>query len=152
MDDRLRIPQDPDYFHSLGLAAVAFARLEWNAVWCCERLSQGYIQTIERDKKTAGRIARDLKSLFQRVQDATLQAKTLPLASKFIDLVDERNGLMHGKPGTSGTGDQRLFRGGSEWTIQEIDSFADDCVKAASPLNSLLYNELSVGHAILLDP
>lgn len=37
-NERLLIPQDADYFHALGLAIVAFARLEWNAVWCCERL------------------------------------------------------------------------------------------------------------------
>lgn len=142
-DDRLLIPHDPDYFHAIGLATIAFARLEWNAVWCCERLQPGYIATIESKKKTAGIIGRDLNRLFGRIDDSPLRSKIGPLAREFESVVLDRNGLLHGKPITSPTGDQRLFRNGSEWTINAINSFSDRCVKAASPLNALLYGELA---------
>ncbi|MGE4372139.1 MAG: hypothetical protein AB7E29_04420 [Xanthobacter sp.] len=59
-DERLRIPIDDPYLHALGLAIVAFARLEWNASYCCDRLEPGYIATIEPRRKTAGKIASDL--------------------------------------------------------------------------------------------
>lgn len=150
--DRLRIPQDPDYFHAIGLAAVAFARLEWDAVWCCERLQAGYIQTIEADKKTAGRIAKDMQRLFSRVSDPVLRAKITPFATEFSDVVQERNGLLHGKPGTSENADQRLFRHGVEWSINDINLFSDRCVIAGGPLNALLYGELKEGNVIPLNP
>ncbi|NIK07418.1 hypothetical protein FHY11_000884 [Xanthomonas arboricola] len=50
-DERLSVPQDPEYFAAMGLATIAFARLELNAVWCCERLAPGYLQTIEPKKR-----------------------------------------------------------------------------------------------------
>ncbi|MEL6369638.1 MAG: hypothetical protein AAFR03_02860 [Pseudomonadota bacterium] len=89
MDDRLRIPGDDGYFHALGLAAMAFARLEWNAVWCCERLQRNYIRTIEPEKKTAGKIGADLDRLFSGVSDLTLRAKIKPFAEEFREVVKE---------------------------------------------------------------
>ena len=149
-DDRLRVPQDPDYFHAVGLATVAFARLEWDAVWCCHRLQSNYIQTIEPTKKTAGIIANDLRCLFSRVSDKGLRAKTVPFADEFKLIVTDRNALMHGKPGTSKSGLQRLFRNGSELSIEYINDFSDRCVRAGGNLNSLLYNELAEPCTVIL--
>lgn len=150
MDDRLRIPQDHDYFQSVGLAAIAFALLEWDAVWCCERLQPGYIGTIEPRRKTAGTIGKDLKALFSRVDDAALRSRIKPLAEEFCEVVAQRNGLLHGKPGTAPNGDQRLFRRGSEWSINMVNAFSDRCVLAAEPLNALLYNEFKEPCMIVL--
>ncbi len=141
-DERYRIPQDEVYFQAVGLAAVAFARLEWDAVWCCERLKPGYITTVERRKKTAGVIAEDLKKLFLRISNSNLRAKLTPIAVEFKEIVQERNGLLHGKPGTASNGDQRLFRGASEWTIAKVNEFSDRCARADLSLNALLYGEL----------
>jgi len=152
MDDRLRIPQDEAYFRCLGLATFAFARLEWNAVWCCERLQPGYILTIEAKKKTAGAIGKDLQSLFSRVVDPTLRTKIVPFAEEFRKVVEERNGLLHGKPGTAPSGDQRLFRNGIEWSIGAIDGFSDRCVVASLPLNALLYGEFKDPSLVVLKP
>lgn len=150
-DERMLIPQDPQYFQAIGLAAIAFARLEWNAAWCCERLNPNYISTIETKKKTAGTIAKDLKRLFSRVADQALRTKIAPFAERFELLVIERNGLLHGTPATSKNNEQRLFRNGGEWTITAINEFADQCVIAGRPLNELLYDELSDGSAIDLN-
>ena len=141
--DRIRIPQDSDYFHAIGLAAVAFARLEWDAVWCCHRLQLGYIQTIEPRRKTAGVIAEDLKGLFERISDAGLRAKAVPFADEFKQIVPERNALMHGKPGTAQDGVQRLFRHGHVWSVDDVNEFSDRCVRAGMSLNALLYDELA---------
>lgn len=151
-NDRLRIPHDPDYFHAIGLAAVAFARLEWDAVWCCERLENGYISTIEPRKKTAGKIAEDLGRLFSRIIDADLQSEVAPFATEFLAIVQERNGLLHGKPGTAPNGDQRLFRHGVEWTIDKIHEFSDRCVRGGAPLNALLYDEFKEPCSVALRP
>nr|WP_321484106.1 hypothetical protein [uncultured Cohaesibacter sp.] len=141
MNERNLIPQDADYFHAIGLAIVAFARLEWNAVWCCERLKSGYIQTIEIKKKTAGKIAMDLEELFLKLEDTELRKKVLPLATSFKTIVADRNALLHGKPGTAPNGDQRLFRHGDQWTIDAVNRFSDACVQASTLLNALLYDE-----------
>lgn len=145
-DERMLIPQDPEYFQAVGLAVIAFARLEWDAVWCCERLKPDYIGTIETQKKTAGAIAKDLKILFSQVADQALRTKITPFAERFELLAKERNALLHGKPATSNNNEQRLFRGGDEWTIAAINDFADQCVIAGMPLNALLYSEMSDGN------
>ena len=152
VDDRLRVPQDPEYFNAVGLAVVAFARLEWNAVWCCHRLQPNYIQTIEPARKTAGTIGNDLKSLFLRISDGSLRQKAVPFADEFKVLVTDRNALMHGNPGTAKNGDQRLFRNGDELSIRFVDDFSDRCVRAEGHLNALLYNELAEPCSVELTP
>ncbi|MBR0560494.1 hypothetical protein [Neokomagataea anthophila] len=151
-DDRRRIPQDPTYFQAIGLAAVAFARLEWDAVWCCERLELGYIDTIDAEKKTAGRIASDLIKLFSRVTDPNIRSKIEPFSLEFKKIVLDRNGILHGKPGSLPNGDQRLFRSGVPWTIEAVDEFSDRCTRASLPLNALLNNEFKEGSIVVLDP
>ena len=152
MNDRLRIPQDGEYFKAIGMAAIAFARLEWDAVWCCERLQPGYINTIEVQKKTAGKIGNDLRTLFSRVADVAFRSRIEPFADEFREVVEQRNQLLHGKPGTAPNGDQRLFSGGFEWSIDAVNAFSDRCVKAGEPLNTLLYDELKEPCAIALLP
>jgi hypothetical protein len=152
VDDRLRVPQDPDYFNAIGLAVVAFARLEWNAVWCCHRLQPNYIRTIEPARKTAGTIGNDLKSLFLRIYDGPLREKAVPFADEFKIIVIDRNALMHGKPGTAENGDQRLFRNGTELSINVVNDFSDRCVRAGGRLNALLYDELAEPCRVVLTP
>ena len=149
-DDRLRIPQDPNYFHAIGLAAVAFARLEWSAVWCCHRLQPNYIETITR--KTAGTIANDLSGFFLRISSGDFREKVVPFADEFKAIVADRNALMHGKPGTAKNGDQRLFRHGSEWSVVDVNDFSDRSVRVGGHLNALLYNELVEQCSVVLTP
>lgn len=149
-DDRFRVPQDPEYFHAIGLAAVAFARCEWNAVWCCHRLQPGYIQTIEDKKKTAGTIATEMKRLFLRIVDKDLREKAVPFSEKFKIIVDDRNSLMHGKPGTANNGNQRLFRHGRELSIDYVNDFSDRCVSVEGYLNLLLHNDLAEPCEVML--
>ena len=130
---------------------VAFAKLEWNAVWCCERLDASYIKTKLR-RKTAKHIGQDLKALFSRVSDSSLRSRIEPLAVEFLAIVDDRNGLLHGRPGTTPNGDQRLFRHGAEWTIGAVETFSDRCVRATRPRNALLYAEFEEPHAVSLIP
>ena len=152
-NDRLRIPPDPDYFHAIGLAVVAFARLEWNAVWCCYRLQPNYIETIESERKTAGTIAKNLKYLFSRISDRDLREKAVPCADEFKALIADRNTLMHGKPGTTSNKEQRLFRhGNGELSIDDVNNFSDRCVTAGIPLVDLLYNELKEPCNVVLNP
>lgn len=51
-DDRLRVLIDAPYLSALGLATICFARLEWAAVRCCEKIQPGYTNTV--GAKTAG--------------------------------------------------------------------------------------------------
>lgn len=132
-DDRLRVPTDAPYLHAIGLAMICFARLEWDAVWCSEKMRPGYIRTI--GKKTAGRIADDLIKYAGTHTDPSVATSLGNAAAEFRRLVIVRNEIMHAKPGTSPTGKQRLFRNGTEWTIALIDDAADAFVVAGSVLN-----------------
>ncbi len=148
-DDRLRISVDDCYIKALGRATYVFAILEWNAVWCCERMEAGYIQKLERKNaagkivgKTAGCIAKDLVRLASQRPDPQDQRDCSGPAHRFKRLVETRNGIMHGKPGTAPSGEQRLFRDGDAWTPEMVDDAADEFAACSLLLHALLYNQL----------
>lgn len=136
-DDRLRVPIDGPYRHAVGLATICFARLEWDAIWCCEKLMPGYIHTVAT--KTAGQIAKDLINRAANHPDPAIVASLGAAAVKFKRLVGRRNDLVHTNPGTASSGEQRLFRYGAEWTIPMVEDLADEFVAASSPLNHHLH-------------
>jgi hypothetical protein len=133
-DDRLRIQVDPTYVSALGLATYAFALLEWNAVWCCERTSPGIIGSLP--DRTAGSIAKKLIRLATRSTIGTNDL--LPLALDFQGMVSLRNDLLHAKPGSDSDGAQRLFRNGQPWSIEAINDAADAFVACSLRFNALL--------------
>jgi hypothetical protein len=138
-DDRLRIPIDPSYIASLGLATYAFAELEWSAVWCCERMCPGIVNSL--DDKTAGGVAKKLVEL-ATLRHATVNDDLLPAAKEFQGLVLARNALMHAKPGTDTDDEQRLFRNGHPWKIERINDLADEFTACSIRLNDLLHGVL----------
>jgi hypothetical protein len=139
-DDRLGVPIDEPYIEALGRATYVFATLEWAAVWCCERMEAGYIQKLR--KKTAGLIADDLVRLAETLPRAQIRMDCLGPANEFKHLVDIRNGIFHGKPGTASTGEQRLFKDGHPWTPVMINEAADEFAACRKSLDALLYNQL----------
>jgi hypothetical protein len=125
---RTSMPVDPEYTAALGLAVYAFALLEWNAVWCCEKLKPGIIDDL--DDRTAGRVADTLLSLVKHLPGSWDQSDLLAQATRFQALTRTRNNLLHARPGTSSDGNHRLFRDGDQWTLDEIKAVADafcDC-------------------------
>lgn len=140
-DDRLRISVEPAYIASIGRATFAFATLEWNAVWCCEKIAPGSIDTLP--DKTAGVIAREFVKQVKQMPSTPDRARLLAAAEDFKALVEDRNGLMHGKPGTDTTdGGQCLFRHGKAWTIDTIDAAGDRFTECSIQLNEMLYGFL----------
>jgi hypothetical protein len=137
-DDRLRVPFDKPYIEALGSAAYVFACLEWNAVWCCERMEAGYIRKLK--KKTAGVIADDLVRLAGKRTPVQSRIDCLGPANEFKRLVNLRNGIFHGKPGTASTGEQRLFKDGHPWMLTMITDAPDEFAKCSISLNALHYN------------
>jgi hypothetical protein len=138
-NDRLRVPVDDEYSKAIGLAMFAFARLEWNAVWCIEKLAPGSIGPVS--ERTAGGVG---KALAQQVAALGLPVDhPLPKATvEYERLVKVRNGICHAKPGTDALGEQRLFREGVFWTIETINDAADDFTACEIKLNDLLYGFL----------
>ena len=141
-DDRLRVPIDDPYLYAIGLAVFCFAKLEWNAVWCCEKIQSDYIPTIAAQRKAAGVIAGDLVRLASTHHDPVVRVSLGAGASDFAALVRRRNDLLHATPGTARSGHQRMYRKGVEWTIPMIDDLADECVHAGGVLNHHLHQAL----------
>jgi len=137
-DDRLRVPLDPKYAEVLGLATYCFARLEWDAVYCCEGMQKNYLRSVRN--KTAGQIADDFVRLVSALSDQQLKARCEAPANEFKRLVGARNALIHSNPATEPGGNQRLVRDGSFWTPELIDEAADEFTAC-----SLLLNELHHG-------
>lgn len=125
IDDRLRVSVAADYVVALGRATYVFATLEWDAVWCCERLKPGFIDKLK--KETAGDIANALTKYVSQVHDESLKQACIGPAKKFKQLVCTRNELVHAKPGTSSDNAQCLFKkNGTAWTVETIDEAADE--------------------------
>jgi hypothetical protein len=139
-NDRLRVSIDEAFLSSLGLATLCFARLEWDAVWCCEKIEPGYIDTVTQ--KTAGQIANDLIEKVSQIPDEILQQHLRADAESFQGLVRRRNDLVHAKPCTAPTGEQRLARDGIIWSIQMIDDLADAFTTCSITLNDHHHHNL----------
>jgi hypothetical protein len=123
----------------LGRAIFAFARLEWDAVWCCNIIEADYIDKLL--KKTAGVIADDLVRLVS--SQKLLWDSYGTACEEFKRLVVLRNELFHGKPGTTPDGLQRVFNRGSVWTIELVNNAADEFTACEIRLNDLLYKGLN---------
>jgi hypothetical protein len=141
-DERLHVPVDPGYAAALGLAIYCFASLEWNAVWCCERMEPGSIADLE--DRTAGRVADTLSHLVKQLPISAEQLELQSAAADFRFLVGTRNNLVHAKPGTAADGAQALFRHGDQWTHAELQGVADAFTACSARLNKAL-------HGFLLD-
>jgi hypothetical protein len=138
-DDRLRIPVDKAYLTAIGRATYCFASMEWDAVYCGEKLNPGYVGKVAT--KTAGMIAEDIVGFAQLITDQGKQARYQTAADAFKRLVKRRNDLVHANPATVGSG-QRLVRHGTPWQATEIDGLADDFAACSIELNDLHHHVL----------
>jgi hypothetical protein len=139
-DDRLRAPVEDSYIKAIGRASYCFARLEWVAAHCGEKVQPGYIATVGR--KTAGQIASDVVMIAGTVTDATRRMRFESAANSFRALVTGRNDLMHANPGTDPSGDPRLFRHGAIWSMLELETLADDFATCEIELGELYHHVL----------
>lgn len=136
-DERLRIPIHPEYTAAIGVAVYCFASLEWNAVWCCERIEAGSIDSL--DERTAGRVADTLIHLIKPLADSPEKTALEHAAADFRFLVGTRNNLVHAKPGLAPDGTQGLFRHGDYWTVSELESVADAFAECSMRLNRAVH-------------
>lgn len=106
---------------SLGRALFVFAALEWNSAHCCEKIAPGYLNNLET--KTAGLIADNLiwHVETQRPQ-IWVSHEAICREFKALKLC---NTIMHGKPGSTSGGNQRLFNKGVPFDVTAIDDAAD---------------------------
>ena len=120
-----RIPIADSYAAAMGRAGYNFAYLEWGIVWLCETLDRGFINTV--DDLTAGQIARHFDEVVKGLPAGASDKERLEtLSGSFIDLVKERNGLMHGRPFTGEGGEQRLlYRGKGQYKDWTVDCIID---------------------------
>lgn len=140
-NDRLRVPVRSEYASALGLAVYCFASLEWNAVWCCERIRAGSIENLS--DRTAGRVADTLVHLVETLDLSAEQVALSSAATDFRALVGTRNNLVHAKPATAANGEQALFRHGDQWTLDELEAVADAFTACSLKLNDALHGFLS---------
>ena len=140
-DERNRIPSDDAYISALGLATFAFARCEWQVVWCCEKLKPGAVAKISDDEMTAGTIARYFLNLVRNMPISVGRQELSKAADQFANLVIERNKIIHGKPCTSPSGQQRLSSG-NIIELADIECAADSFAACGSRLNDIYYGFL----------
>jgi hypothetical protein len=137
-----RVPVDDRYLRALGRGTYNFAYLEWGIVWLTETIEHNFL--VEARKLTAGQISNRfshaVNGLSSEVPD---KGALFELASSFVQIVEDRNKLMHGNPFTAAEGEQRLLYNGrhghKDWTIELIDAFSDETAIASFEANRLLH-------------
>jgi hypothetical protein len=140
-NDRLRVPVRIEYASALGLAVYCFASLEWNAVWCCDRIQAGSVENLS--DRTAGRVADTLVHLVGTLEHSEEQVGLSSAAADFRSLVGTRNNLVHAKPATAADGEQALYRHGDQWTLTELEAVADAFAACSLKLNQALHGFLN---------
>lgn len=136
---------DLGYAHALGVAMYAFSGLEWNVIWCCERLQPNSIYKLA--ELTSGVVKKRFRKLATEVADDALRERLLQAADRFDPLVDLRNDFVHGRPMTDTDGGQRVSGQHGPWTIQRLEDTADEFTACSSVFNAFLHgalNELSL--------
>ncbi|WP_024617084.1 hypothetical protein [Pseudomonas kilonensis] len=139
-DERLSYPMGGGYAEVLGVAMFMFARLEWNVIWCCERIKDGSVYELK--EKTAGVIRKRLSKLVSDLPEGELREQLSSAAERFNPLVDLRNDLIHGTPMTDSEHGQCLRGSTGVWTITRINEAADSFAACAIHFNGLLYGAL----------
>ncbi|MEK2144628.1 hypothetical protein WOC23_21825, partial [Vibrio parahaemolyticus] len=145
-DDRLKCPVENDYVQAIGLAAYTFARLEWQVVWCMEKIKPESVHKVVDQEMTAGTIAKRFIDATRNMPKTKDREALKALAQKFMALVQVRNQIMHGKPCTSPDGKQRLT-GESVIELNTLEDAAGDFVECANKLNDMYYGFLSTYEA-----
>ena len=140
-----RIPAADEYLRALGRAAYNFAYLEWGIIWLTKTLQPSFLQ--DASSKTAGQIAKCFSKAAERLDDTqSSKFRLRKLASDFAEIVDDRNSLMHGKPHTDQTGEQRLLytgrHGRQDWTIELMTEFSSRLEAAAIEAGDLLHSDV----------
>lgn len=131
----------PDYIEALGMAAWSFASLEWQVVWCCEKIRPGSLHQIVDDELTAGRIAKRFIDFTRNMPRTKEREQLSALAASFGELVEERNAILHGKPCTGPNGESRLSSK-KVLEIPDLEDAADKFAVCGSELNKLYYGFL----------
>lgn len=140
-DDRLRSPVKLDYIEALGRAIYTFASLEWQVVWCAEKIQPSSIRKIVDKEMTAGTIANFFINAVRNMPKIPEREELELLATRFMELVKVRNNIIHGKPCTGPNGESRLS-GKKVIEIPDLEQAADDFVECGIKLNSLYYDFL----------
>ena len=141
-DDRLKCPVEKDYVEAIGVAAYTFSRLEWQVVWCMEKIRPESIRKVVGEEMTAGTIAKKFMDATRNMPKSKEREELKILAKRFMELVQIRNDSMHGKPCTSPEGEQRLS-GTAIIEVVDLENSADEFTECAGKLNTIFYDYLS---------
>lgn len=139
-DDRLRVPVEDAYLHAIGLAMFCFARLEWEAIYCCEKIAPGYLKNVS--KKFAGEIAKDLAEKASSLPNQLIGEKLKDISEKYKNSVRHRNDLVHAKPASTSNNQQQLIRNGDFLSIEQINTWSDSFAALSISLNHIHHNDL----------
>lgn len=138
-DDRLRQPREPEYLLEIGTATWVFVILEWNAVWCCERIEPNCLPQVA--ERTAGGVARKLLQLTESLPASDQRDALVADAARFKELTALRNGIMHGRPCTHDA--KARLSDGKIWTPERLQEAADEFSECSSRLNGHLHGWLN---------
>jgi hypothetical protein len=149
-----RVPFDPDYTALVGRAVYVFAYYEWSVIYLIEQFKSGFVARYCRGAPmTSGQVRKELEAItgdaaivYTKVSKADLQAA----CSRFADLIEKRNALIHAHPITDSDGSQILnYQARADrplpdmkWPVASVHDVLEKFDAAACDTNDLLHRLL----------
>jgi hypothetical protein len=94
------------------------------------------------EEMTAGTIAKRFIDLCRNMPKTKDREALIVVSQQFSDLVKVRNSILHGKPCTGPSGEDRLS-GNGVIEISDLENAADSFLECSSKLNEFFYGFLS---------
>jgi hypothetical protein len=115
-----RIPVEDAYCALLGRAIYIFAYYELIVIKIVDHFSPGYVEQYLVSVWTSRAIGETLKGVIQKsdLSDTHLRLKLETEAERFLELVDDRNSLLHFHPYSAISGEQEFLEYRSPAHIQ----------------------------------
>lgn len=138
--ERHRIPGDQEYWARLGLALVAFARLEWNVLYLSNTMEVGVINQFVPAQGRGPSSGQICNRAFQisEAWNGPLGAEIQEALDLFDAAVARRNRLVHANPATANNGEQWLHCRQIGWITPEwVDEAADEFARSASVVHEV---------------
>lgn len=155
-----RVPFDPDYTALVGKAVYVFAYYEWAVIYLIEQFKPGFVTRYCRGAPmTSGQVKKELEAIVGGaaiVHTKVSKDELRAACSRFADLIDKRNALIHAHPITDRDGSQILaYQTRTDrplpdmrWPVATVQEALEQFDAAACDTNDLLHRLLQrVGDA-----
>ena len=142
---------EPEYLKKLGFAFYSFCSAESNAIWCCDRLVNGFAaKWTQKDwaqvKKLATKLQHEAGKVIKLRDNENYRSNLREIIShskRLYSLADNnRNKLFHALP-IGDNGKTILYKSGTTFNEDELEKFIEEALEVRSFFNRAYHGFLA---------